>query len=97
MNLLNNVTTIDEAIMRLLSHPYALNYNEEKMMESYNKSKVSEKEVLASHLCGMSGESIVIAFMDGDKDAIEPFLKNVSFNTEKSIPLILRVINLRLI
>ena len=96
MNILDNVTTVEEATLRLLSTPYALSYNSSDLAKKFVDG-TSEEVMIALQLCGIAGEELALDFMNGSSSAVVPFLDNVSYNGESSIPLILRAINLRLL
>jgi hypothetical protein len=88
---LANCTTIEEAVMLLLSFDNALSYNKEALLEKY----VTEEEAIAIalFLCGTSGCELVHAFIDGHR--LQEFLANVAYNAVESVPYILRAIQLR--
>lgn len=90
---LANCTTIEEAVMLLLSFDNALSYNKEALLEKYVDG-VSEQEAIGLYLCGTSGCELVLAFIAGHR--LQQFLTNVSFNSVSSVPLILRAIQLRI-
>lgn len=95
MELLDNITTIEEAIIALLSHPNALKYDKDALTKRFTK-EFTEEKMLALSLCGTANGHIALGFMKGTKSAIKPFLANVADNGEQSIPLIIRAINIRL-
>ena len=88
--IVNNYTL---KIWWLLRQPNCLHYNKAELLAKYVEG-VSEVTAIALELCGTSGEELATDFMEG-KDVIDKFLENVSFNGERSNPLILRAINIR--
>lgn len=90
---LANCTTIEEAVMFLLSFDNALSYNKDALLEKYVEG-VTEQEAIGLFLAGTSGERIVLDFIKGEKPF--DFFYNCSFNSVQSVPLILRAIQLRM-
>jgi hypothetical protein len=90
---LANCTTIEEAVMFLLSFDNALSYNKEALLEKYVDG-IKEETAIARELAGTSGERIVLDFIKGEKPF--DFFYNCSFNSIDSAPLIIRAIQLRI-
>lgn len=98
MNLLKklkHISSTEEAISILLSAENALRYNRKKLLAEYAVG-VTEEEALAIELCGTSGKDMVLSLINEGKYEME-FLRDASYNTERCIPLVLRVLNLFLI
>lgn len=98
MNLLNQlqyVSSTEEALSILLSAENALDYNKEELLDKFVEG-VTEEEALALELCGISGEDLVLSLIKNGKYEME-FLRDISFNSDRCIPLIIRVLNLFLI
>lgn len=87
---------LKDKLFWLLQQPNVLDYNKTAMLEKFVEG-VTEETAIALTLCGTSGERMALAFMNGNSQAIEPFLDNVSYNSAISNPYILRAINLHLI
>lgn len=90
---LSNHTTIEQILPILLASPNALSYNSKELLDNYTEG-VSEIKALGLYLCGTSGYRLVESFINGKSE--KEFIANIQFNSDNSIPLIIRVINLRL-
>ena len=95
MNILSKVSGLDnipQVLSILMSADNALNYNKEKLLSKYVEG-VTEEEAIALELCGTSGKELVLGFIQ-EGLFVEKFFTNISFNSERCIPLIVRAINL---
>jgi hypothetical protein len=92
---LREVKNVQEALSILLNAENALAYNKIDLMNRYVEN-CPEDNALALELSGTSGEYMVLGFIREGK-FIESFLENVSYNSSRSIPLVVRAINLHCI
>jgi len=89
---LKGLNNVPQALILLISAGNAVGYNKEQLLSHY-KPGISEVRAIALELCGGANEKIAVEFMT-EGNCIEEFFNNVSYNSEQSIPLIMRAINL---
>jgi len=83
---------VQDALVILLTSPNALDYNE-LAEELYNDMpNTTPIQRLASTLCGTSNKIMASMFMNGSD--MPQFIDNVAYNSNDSIPLIVKAIQL---